>query len=277
MKKEHEDILKDISNLALHTSLNLDNIVTPRIYTKLFCELCSEKGVDTSKIDKNIDIENTIEKSIYKMNKLYKDTKDGFLLLKDTTSEAKIAIEQKDEEAIENLQGKVEKLEDKLSKLEQELYNDALTKVYNRKWLMDKNLDKDESFSKDGFLAVIDLDNFKIINDTYGHIIGDKTLSFVANNLKKLQNSQTVRYAGDEFFLIGDLADLKTVHKELAKLRDEITKQTLYSKGNKFHISFSYGIDKYKKGDSFKEAVATVDKLMYLDKKQRKKERERKS
>ncbi len=78
--------------------------------------------------------------------------------------------------------------------------NDYLTKLRNRRTL--ESYIKVVKSKKNMSIAYIDLDNFKVINDVYGHDYGDKVLIYVAESLKKLSYSRTFRIGGDEFIIV---------------------------------------------------------------------------
>ena len=105
-----------------------------------------------------------------------------------------------DSEAFLDLSGE-EKLLSRLNGYYEKTYTDVLTGVYNRRFYEEKL--KNSVFTAAG-VAMIDLDDFKVYNDVYGHIAGDAVLSSFAAALKKdiRTNDKLVRYGGDEFLLV---------------------------------------------------------------------------
>lgn len=151
------------------------------------------------------------------------------------------------------------------------IYTDHLTGVSNRKRL-DAHLKKkiSSSTAQKSFAAImLDLDNFKTINDTFGHNIGDKALVDVARLLKKSirANDFIARFGGDEFILVLDItnsSDLETViyriNKNLVKFNE--------SSFNLYKIAFSmgyafYNYDSHLNGEEF---IKQLDTLMYKNK-----------
>jgi len=108
------------------------------------------------------------------------------------------------------------------------LYTDYLTEVYNRKGLEAYMREKIKSVSKRGsFSAIlIDIDNFKIINDTLGHAAGDDALATAADLLSKsLRASDFIaRYGGDEFYIILDASNNQGLELAVSRIKDCFSK-----------------------------------------------------
>lgn len=157
--------------------------------------------------------------------------------------------------------------------IENMAYSDSLTGLGNRAFL-EKELSyvKTRNLMKDSYVAVlfIDLDNFKTINDTYGHNIGDTTLRIISKRLKYClrDNDIICRNGGDEFVII--LEDIKN-KSDVEMIADKIIKSvaSLYSvKDHKINLSASIGIKLFKINDStnFENHIIDADKLMYTAK-----------
>ena len=161
----------------------------------------------------------------------------------------------------------ISNLRKEIEKLKEAVYKDELTHTYNRKWIHDKFLDtENDNFVKDGTLAIIDLNFFKLINDTHGHIIGDKVLMYVAKQLKITKES-VVRYGGDEFIvLFSQDIDQDTAFKKLDHIRENIIAKKLKSAEASFRVSFSIGTYEFEEGDSLSAVIELADKNMYTDK-----------
>jgi len=151
--------------------------------------------------------------------------------------------------------------------LEYKAKRDPLTGVFNRnvtRELIENHIHryKDQQHT----FMIIDIDNFKNINDKYGHLVGDKVLSYVINQVKIIfSNGEIIgRIGGDEFIVfVGDTAD-----KETIILKAEIlhrTLQTIYRDGeNVISLSGSIGISTYPKdGQTYEELLERADKAMY--------------
>lgn len=101
---------------------------------------------------------------------------------------------------ISDIKFKKENIVELVDKYKNQLYTDPLTKIYNRRFYEDKLI----HLKTANGAAMIDVDNFKTINDTYGHKAGDYVLKAVASTIKdNIRSSDAVvRYGGDEFFVL---------------------------------------------------------------------------
>lgn len=129
--------------------------------------------------------------------------------------------------------------------------------------IYDKHKANNSKFS----VTMIDIDNFKTVNDTYGHVLGDKVLSMVADTISKcIRNSDYIgRYGGDEFLLIcPGLGEPEAVDvAERIRLSIE-NKLFNIGEGIKAAVTISLGVHEYRKNDlSFMDVVKAADKNLY--------------
>ena len=172
-------------------------------------------------------------------------------------------------EMIENLDDSIridpegyEKLVSKLAGYNEKLYTDALTGAYNRRFFEDeiKNMDDEAG------VAVIDLDDFKLHNDTYGHSAGDAALTTTAYIIKKYirKTDILIRYGGDEFLLI--LPAIKEhIFQDKLKLIQEKIYDAVMPDYEKMQLSVSIGGAMFREG-KIEDAVASADRQMYMAK-----------
>ena len=266
----NEKLIDRIAKISLYTATNSEVSVLPKIYAKIFEEYCKLENIDLKDIDNSEVAQNLISESILHIDKLIKETKESLQSLQDLTSSAEIAIKNKDLEALSESEDSIKALKNRLLELEKELYYDSLTAVYNRKWLDEKAIDKSGKFLDEGYLAIIDLDKFKDINDNYGHIVGDKVLQFIAKKLSYFEDASVVRYGGDEFvvFFKKEASTEIAINAKLYSLQSELIKKDFTYNKNKFRIGFSYGVFLFKEGDTFSDVLDRVDNIMYDNKKE---------
>lgn len=142
-------------------------------------------------------------------------------------------------------------------------YKDTLTGIYNRA-LLNFYLSR---IKQDLMIVLIDLNDFKSINDTYGHDTGDSALKLFATILNETVSNDgyTIRYAGDEFMIIfKSLDEEKNINK--IKLTQDKLKNA--SKKLRYEISFSYGYGIYSYKEPFNEFLSIIDKMMYDNKRE---------
>lgn len=151
-------------------------------------------------------------------------------------------------------------------------YHDPLTGLPNRVMLRDKlAVALAQARVSQDMLAVVflDLDRFKVINDTLGHYIGDQALKFIADRLvASVRNRDIVaRLSGDEFTVIlPGISGEQDVFKVLHKLMDAL-QQPMRLEDREFSVSASVGIALYPRdGQESEELLQTADKAMYVSK-----------
>lgn len=142
---------------------------------------------------------------------------------------------------------------------------DPLTNVYNRRSFFIKLDDviKEQHIHETPFsLIMFDIDHFKKINDTYGHLIGDDTLRRLTSliNEDKRSNDLVYRYGGEEFFILLKNTELKGAIQLAKRLHKLISDLKIPKVG---HITVSMGVVEYGKDESVDDVIKRVDDLMY--------------
>ena len=146
-----------------------------------------------------------------------------------------------------------------LSGYADELYRDALTGVFNRRYYEDKVKNLESSAG----VAMVDLDDFKLYNDTYGHDAGDKALNVVAEVILRhvSKTDKVIRFGGDEFLLLIPDINVDNFTRKLKDIQEEVHEARVpgYSQ---LKLSVSIG-GVLSSGETLGEAVLRADKFMY--------------
>ncbi|MCX6051290.1 MAG: GGDEF domain-containing protein [Campylobacterales bacterium] len=239
-------------------------IVTPSMYANIFSKNAYSHNID---IDDEKITDHVLDEKISALTTMQNQTSNSVLTLSENTNRAISAIKDKNETLLGEILQETQKLRLEIEKLKESVYKDELTNTFNRKWLQDVLLDESKNcFRNSGALAMIDLNYFKIVNDTYGHIIGDKVLIFIANQLRVTKES-VVRYGGDEFMVIfSENVSKEGAINQLNELREDIITKHLKAKESLFVVSFSFGVEEFKINDKLSTIIELADKNMYDDK-----------
>ena len=139
------------------------------------------------------------------------------------------------------------------------LYKDAVTDTYNRRYYEDEVKDSEESAG----VALIDLDDFKLYNDTYGHNAGDTALCTVADVIKNSirRSDRLIRFGGDEFLLIMPGIDEEAFVKKLNGMQQKVNTTVIPGYSN-IQLSISVG-GVISNAEKIEAAVERADHLMY--------------
>lgn len=165
----------------------------------------------------------------------------------------------------------IQELNNQVHELELTTTLDALTKAYNRHALQKDFtalLSKDR-FSHEMFILMIDIDNFKLINDKYGHIAGDKVLIFMSKLIKKAlrDGDKLYRFGGEEFVVLLNRTDLEgsslVGHRLLNLSRQN---KPLYQ-NEQIEVTLSIGLTSIRDDDTLDTLIHRADVALYRAKK----------
>lgn len=178
--------------------------------------------------------------------------------------------------ALSDAKAQLETQRQRINVLETLSHTDELTTLANRRGFNDvfvRELDRvKRAQSKGGLLLMIDLDNFKGINDTYGHDAGDAALQLVAATLTATvrRMDTAARLGGDEFVVLFANADTAQAASRAQQLSVRLNSLYLRYKGERIPLRASIGMKSYKAGDTVEDIFVAADKTMYAAKSARK-------
>ncbi len=161
----------------------------------------------------------------------------------------------------------IRKLSERIVELETTAALDPMTKVLNRR-SMDLYLEEMVAVQNDHmplYLLMIDVDDFKEINDNYGHIAGDKVLMVLANIMKStLRDSDRIfRYGGEEFVIVLNRVDDEGCLAVTQRILSLARNNKLIYKQHHFSVTLSIGVASLKRGDTVEAIINRADKALY--------------
>jgi diguanylate cyclase (GGDEF)-like protein len=159
-------------------------------------------------------------------------------------------------------------LESKYKEFETKAATDALTGLYNRHKFIELYISSYRSMvQRDNHMSLIlmDIDFFKLVNDNYGHNIGDQVLIQVSHTLlRNLRNIDIIcRWGGEEFIVLLPTVDLETAKNIAQKIKSALEKTEIEIVG---HVTASFGVSEIEVGEDMDEVIARADKALYLAK-----------
>jgi diguanylate cyclase len=165
-------------------------------------------------------------------------------------------------------QSQITQLEAQLQEMSEQVQEDHLTGALNRRGF-------DNAFRREvtylshtqGLLcfALLDIDNFKQLNDTHGHQVGDDALVYLVEAVKETLRREDVisRYGGEEFAILLPNSALKEAISTIARIKRYLTKKFFLHGNNRLLITFSAGVAQYQPGESQESLFKRADEALY--------------
>ncbi|MGC8493603.1 MAG: diguanylate cyclase [Syntrophobacteraceae bacterium] len=170
---------------------------------------------------------------------------------------------------LKHMQNKVERSQKQKKLLEHEALQDPLTGIANRR-VLERQIRKEiKQFRREHVqfsVIFIDIDDFKTINDTYGHRVGDKCLQSLVGRIKQVlrQKDLVARYGGDEFVILLTDTGRNTAHMVADKLASAISKTCFIYRDTEIQLSVSIGLTQVEENDyNPDEIIARADSALY--------------
>ena len=155
--------------------------------------------------------------------------------------------------------------------LRDQAMRDSLTGFWNRRAifeLLDGEIIRCQRESKPLCVIMADIDHFKLVNDTWGHLAGDVVLRDVSDRLRQgLRRYEAVgRYGGEEFLILLPQCPFSIALKRAEELRAAIQARTIPISGQEVAVTCSFGVAEYAPGDSVEELIGRADAALYAAK-----------
>jgi diguanylate cyclase len=163
---------------------------------------------------------------------------------------------------------RIRSLESELLQLSQEVSTDQLTQIANRRGLL-RSFETERSRVERGemqlAIGLLDIDNFKKLNDTLGHQTGDEALKFLAQRVTAaLRPSDTLaRYGGEEFVVLLPETPLDEAQRVLTRVQRNLSAELFMYEGKQTFVTFSAGVTLYRQAESIEAALQRADEGLY--------------
>ncbi len=166
---------------------------------------------------------------------------------------------------------RVGSLEAELRRLAEEVQTDQLTKIANRRGLQASFEQERARLVREGVeggglaIALLDIDNFKKLNDSLGHAAGDEALRGLAARTQAIlrPGDLVARFGGEEFVLLLPRTPLDEARQVLSRLQRALSGGLFLHEGKDVFVTFSAGVTLYREGESLDHALARADEALY--------------
>jgi diguanylate cyclase len=252
---EREDELRKIIDLLTRAMVSVDT-ENDAYHRKIMQQ--SEKMEKITRLDDIRKIKSALEKEVETLRETVRDKQAG------------------EQARIQTLSSQVKTLSQELELAKEESLRDGLTGIYNRRAfddylqsLTERNLLHRQDFA----VLILDIDDFKVVNDTYGHPVGDRVLLAMANTFGQMVRSDDflARYGGEEFVMVLPGASRRNAAKKAKQICKIIhkTRFTLDQDGSQppLALTVSIGVTAFKKGDMTATVLERADQALYQAKK----------
>jgi diguanylate cyclase len=175
---------------------------------------------------------------------------------------------QTDQTKATELQAQVRALESELRRLSEEVSTDALTQVANRRGLskaFEAESSRSERAAAPLAVGLIDIDNFKKLNDTLGHAAGDTALKTLAGEVRKRLRpaDHLARFGGEEFVVLLPSTEQAEAQKTLTRLQRSLSEALFLHEGREVFVTFSAGVTAWRLGETLDAALERADSALY--------------
>ncbi|MBX3628855.1 MAG: diguanylate cyclase [Nitrosomonas sp.] len=173
---------------------------------------------------------------------------------------------------VEAAQTKINQLEAELQHISEKIHEDHLTGVLNRRGLdlaFEREISRTKRQQQPLCYALLDIDNFKKLNDTHGHQAGDEAIVFLIDSIKATTRTDDIvaRYGGEEFIVLLPNTKLTDAVEILSRIRRNLMKRFFLYQNNRVLITFSAGIAECNPDETQEDVFKRADEALYRAKK----------
>jgi len=169
-------------------------------------------------------------------------------------------------------QSKINQLESELLEMGEKVHEDHLTGILNRRGLdnaFERETSRATRHQAPFCYALLDIDNFKQLNDTHGHKVGDDALVYLVEAVKDTTRPEDIvsRYGGEEFVILLPNTELEEAVHVLSRIRRNLTKKFFLHENKRLLITFSAGVAQHQPGEPQESIFKRADEALYRAKK----------
>jgi len=228
-----------------------------------------ESYIEVAVASTNVVPANKLRSLIFKQFQKYGDFDDQVKSVAQTvsdisgaTSEVITAIDEDNKEGITNAYNKLKTYEEKLNEMEEGIYVDELTKVFNRKYLLGKELNADMNFKTSGRIFYLLIENLESIDDLYGPIVTKSVLKKFAQSVNKALepvDATLIRYDDNEFIILSSEERAEDIQNTLKLLHRTFEIKKFKLSGEKT-LAFNFTIHEanFEEGKAFEESYQSL-------------------
>lgn len=146
--------------------------------------------------------------------------------------------------------------------------HDYLTKIYSRRYFTNKFKMQLDTSQEDMVIALGDIDNFKRVNDTYGHSVGDQVLNAVAGIMNNVcrENDIVARWGGEEFIIFFPNVTVDTAKIFIETIREKIAQHKIHCEEGFFSVTITFGLVQISPNLTMEKNISFADSALYQGK-----------
>lgn len=241
-----------------------NEVILPSTYFKSFDQNAQSLKVDIKDIHFENEVSNVITEEWANINTYMNKTTDCIDTLSEVTDNAQRAISDQDEEKLKMMTHSLLEIKEELHLLKELIYIDALTKVFNRKWIYNQRVDNEGKMKDRGLLLFIDVSDCKYLSKKYGQVIADNVIKYISKFLAQKLSDEKIdfdiaRYSHDQFIIFVQQESPTSLSSFITNSRLELANATLKSKsGLTFKTTFNFGIKPYTENDLFQSTLESA-------------------
>ncbi len=276
----YNDILH---NIDIHNETTKEEVSDALQYASDTLRSISDSQINSVDQAKEI-LANSYKKLAEESISSYKNTNDSFEKItkehQETLNQYQIdypSIQDKFDALQNNMLDEVKKANKLITKLSQEVTElernsnlDSLTKIFNKGALTTylSNVCEKGYLKHELHLLMLDIDDFKKVNDTHGHLAGDKVLIYLTKLLRNTlrDGDKLFRFGGEEFVIILNRIEEKSCLEIAERILNLIRSNRLIYKGRSLAVTVSMGMTTYQKGDTPTTLIERADRALYVSK-----------